>query len=1114
MKLLVLAPSAYLLGGVQDWLANLVPGLRTGGLEVTVAVPEGDHHRHGPYARAYPALAARAIRNPSGSAEGRIRAIAALLEELDPELVLGVNLVDLYPAARRARRQGRFRGRVVMTLHALQADYFDDLRHHGAGIDAVIATNRLACRLASERGGIEPARVLYAPYGVPVRPWQAPAGDPASSLRLAWVGRLEQAQKRVHDLPPLLTALRARGIDLQLSIAGDGEERPALEAALRPWIEQGSVRMLGHVDQERLADRIYGHHHALVITSAWETGPIVAWQAMASGMAVVSSRYVGSGLEGALHHDDTALLFPCGDVTAAAELLGRLRRPALLERLSRAGHALVAERYSEAASLAAWQRALHAVTALPPRPHRNRQRPLPACWIAGSAAAGAKICGACWDDASAMAAPAANGPTASAPARMMGICWTRPPAWTIPAITQPSPMAEAAGPSRKERLGVWLKERLRYEHLLRAGAPAHLRIANRNERLETAPDGRGQACLWRYTSRLHAPGVAPRLGRRLLERCLEEAPIRRRRTPLWEEGPPDLSVLIGHRGSERLPLLLATLESLAAQEDVRLECLVIEQDSEPRIASRLPPWVRHVHGPLADPEAPYNRSHSFNLGAREARAPVLLLHDNDMLVPAGYSRRLLDRIGRGYAVVNPKRFVFYLDEAHSERVLAGSQDYGARPAEAIVQNLEAGGSMAITAAAYAAIGGMDEGFVGWGGEDNEFWDRCLTRPAWIWGYEPIVHLWHRGQPLKHRRDNPNLERARAVMQRPALERIAALRPAPVAGLVSTIIPVHNRSALLREAVDSVLAQDHRPIEIVIVDDGSSDDTGAVADGLAASHPGTIRVLHQPNGGPGAARQAGLEHCRGEFIQFLDSDDLLLSGKFRAQVGALLRDPEARIAYGPSLEEDHSRRPVQRRGPMRATGTRLERLFPRLLLERWWTTSSPLYRRDLLDRIGPWQPWVNEEDWEYDGRAGATGAPLVWVPGEVSVRRIHMDEDHLSDRGHLDPRKLADRARAQASLLDSALAAGVDRHGPEMARFARSAFLLSRQCGAAGAEQASRQLFRLARRTGSGQLPRRLEFLLYGLLAVSLGWGRAARLTMAFRTRLRPERRPRGEHGLK
>lgn len=434
MRVLVLAPpptcSAVSRTGWRTWCRACGRGL-----EVTVAVPDGDHHRHGPYARAYPALAAEPIVNPSGSAEGRIRAIATLLGRLDPELVLGVNLVDLYPAAQRARRQGRFHGRVVMTLHALQADYFGDLRVHGAGIDAVIATNRLACRLASGRSGMDPTRVLYAPYGVPVPAWQLPGGDPATTLRLAWVGRLEQPQKRVHDLPPLLEALQARGIDVQLSIAGDGRERPALEASLAPWIERGRVRMLGHVDQGRLAAEIYGHHHALVITSSWETGPIVAWQAMASGMAVVSSRYVGAGLEGALVHDATALLFPCGDTDAAAGELARLRDSALLERLSRAGHALVAGRYSGAASLAAWRHALDQVMELPPcrTPPPSRRRPPPDGWTAGWAAGGARGCAGCWGSASATPAPAANGPirAAQAPAVPQAGRWRPMTCWRI-----------------------------------------------------------------------------------------------------------------------------------------------------------------------------------------------------------------------------------------------------------------------------------------------------------------------------------------------------------------------------------------------------------------------------------------------------------------------------------------------------------------------------------------------------------------------------------------------------------------------------------------------------------------------------------------------------------
>src|SRR5437588_4041721 len=98
-------------------------------------------------------------------------------------------------------------------------------------------------------------------------------------------------------------------------------------------------------------------------------------------------------------------------------------------------------------------------------------------------------------------------------------------------------------------------------------------------------------------------------------------------------------------------------------------------------------------------------------------------------------------------------------------------------------------------------------------------------------------------------------------------------------LVSTIIPVFNRPALLVEAVASVLAQSYRPIEIIIVDDGSTDATPEVADRLAKQRAGIVRVIHIANGGPGLAREAGRLAARGGYIQHLDSDDLLLPEKF-------------------------------------------------------------------------------------------------------------------------------------------------------------------------------------------------------------------------------------------
>jgi hypothetical protein len=123
----------------------------------------------------------------------------------------------------------------------------------------------------------------------------------------------------------------------------------------------------------------------------------------------------------------------------------------------------------------------------------------------------------------------------------------------------------------------------------------------------------------------------------------------------------------------------------------------------------------------------------------------LVLHDNDMLVPERYAADLVLKHRRGDEVVNLKRLIFYLSEEHTGEVFAHSASLAGRAPERIIQNLEAGGSLAVDRDAYFAVGGMDEEFVGWGGEDNEFWERALTRRVSSFGYLPIVHLWHRPQ---------------------------------------------------------------------------------------------------------------------------------------------------------------------------------------------------------------------------------------------------------------------------------------------------------------------------------------------------------------------------------
>jgi glycosyltransferase involved in cell wall biosynthesis len=309
------------------------------------------------------------------------------------------------------------------------------------------------------------------------------------------------------------------------------------------------------------------------------------------------------------------------------------------------------------------------------------------------------------------------------------------------------------------------------------------------------------------------------------------------------------------------------------------------------------------------------------------------------------------------------------------------------------------------------------------------------------------------------------------------------------GLVSTIIPVYNRARQLREAVESALAQDYRPIEIVIVDDGSTDDIPAVAQALAEAHPDAIHIVRQANAGPGAARENGRMSARGEFIQYLDSDDLLLPGKFSAQVAALRAHPEADVAYGITYTRDATGQREDK--PHKRTGERIPTMFPAFVMSRWWETATPLYRRTATDAAGPWSTLSLEEDWEYDCRVASVGGRLVWVPIPVSEHRDHGGE-RLSRGDALDPSRMRQRATSHLLILGHALRAGVSLESPEMRHYARELFLLARQCGAAGLPQASRDLFEAARHASGPRRSRGADYRAYRAVASVLGWGGAGR----------------------
>lgn len=278
----------------------------------------------------------------------------------------------------------------------------------------------------------------------------------------------------------------------------------------------------------------------------------------------------------------------------------------------------------------------------------------------------------------------------------------------------------------------------------------------------------------------------------------------------------------------------------------------------------------------------------------------------------------------------------------------------------------------------------------------------------------------------------------------------------VEGLVSVIIPAFNRSAMLAEAVESVMAQTYRNFEIIICNDGSSDDTGSLADALAIRHPGVVTAVHQPNRGAGPAREAGRQRARGEFIQYLDSDDLLLPRKFEWQVDALRRHPECGASYGyiRLVNTDGTVKP----GPYKGSGDDVPYLFPRMLYDRWWNTDCALFRRSVCDAVGAWSDLRFSQDWEYDARVGALKTKLVAIREFVCVQRQHAGNRQTGHGRWLSP---AQQILFFASLYESAGRAGVVDTSPEMRHFSRWVFFAARDAGRLGFNSESTALLDLA-----------------------------------------------------
>ena len=206
--------------------------------------------------------------------------------------------------------------------------------------------------------------------------------------------------------------------------------------------------------------------------------------------------------------------------------------------------------------------------------------------------------------------------------------------------------------------------------------------------------------------------------------------------------------------------------------------------------------------------------------------------------------------------------------------------------------------------------------------------------------------------------------------------------------VSVVIPTFNRARLLLDAVESVLAQTYQDFEIIVVDDGSTDDTKAVVEPYLRRHGDRIRCLFQANQGLSAARNAGCRAGTGRYVAFLDSDDLWKPHKLAVQVPLLETDPAVGLVSSRAEVIDYANTKVLWIKPRRPAGTTLREM----VIRRTQPPSSFVVRRAAIDGIGYFDPAIRLglEDVDLCFRLAARGWKFVCLEEPLIKYRVHGD----------------------------------------------------------------------------------------------------------------------------
>lgn len=268
-------------------------------------------------------------------------------------------------------------------------------------------------------------------------------------------------------------------------------------------------------------------------------------------------------------------------------------------------------------------------------------------------------------------------------------------------------------------------------------------------------------------------------------------------------------------------------------------------------------------------------------------------------------------------------------------------------------------------------------------------------------------------------------------------------------LVTVIIPTYNRGWILKEAIDSVLSQDFEDFELIVVDDGSTDNTQDILDGYARD----IIALRQDNRGVSAARNAGIASASGQLIAFLDSDDLWLPGKLSRQVDFFKSNPDVMICQTEELWIRNGKRVNPKKRHKKFSGMIFKHSLPLCIV----SPSAVVLKRSLLDKTGVFdESFPACEDYDLWLRISCK-YPVFLIDTPLIIKRGG-HEDQLSKTPKLDKYRI----QALKKIIESGLLSK-DQHIAAVKMLKEKCKIYAQGCLKRGRNDESKYYFAIAQR---------------------------------------------------